>query len=168
MSFATEGFSAMMSFLVTGRERPRKATQALGPALREAQNDMWNRKTRQGTAASNQCGRRRPLAESVHLPTLRVRDQLVENQRVDVAAACPQDHQDYDLELVGADRLARQRHRPLDDELAQQRSEYLRAFEERDESPALQRQLGRLLRGVSAEGRSRVERFRNPVVGRAR
>src|SRR5215831_10620314 len=168
MSFATEGFSAMMSFLVTGRERPRKATQALGPALREAQNDMWNRKARQGTAARFQRGQRRPLAESVYLPTIRVRDQLVENQRVDVAAACPQDHQDYDFELVGADRLARQRHRPLDDELTQERSEYLRAFEECNESSALQRQLGRFFRGVSAEGRSRVERFWDPVVGRTR
>src|SRR5262249_31743800 len=99
-----------------------------------------------------QCGRPRPLEESVYLPTLRVRDQLVENQRVDVAAACPQDHQDYDLELAAADRLPRQRPRAFAEELTQQRSEYLRAFEERDESSAFQRQLRRLLRGVSAEG----------------
>src|SRR5256885_4911326 len=52
MSFATEGFSAMMSFLVTGKKRLRKnSRQDSRPSLREAQNDKCNRNVKQETVA---------------------------------------------------------------------------------------------------------------------
>src|SRR5215813_6677295 len=104
----------------------------------------------------------------MHLPLLPVGDQLVEHQSVDVAAASPQHHQHDDLELVRSHGLARQRHRPFDDELAQQGSENLRAFEKSYEAAAFQRQLGRFVRGVSTERDARVKRFRNPFVGLTR
>src|SRR5712692_4381013 len=52
MSFATEGFSAMMSFLATEKKRLRKnGRQDSRPSLREAQNDKCNRNVKQETVA---------------------------------------------------------------------------------------------------------------------
>src|SRR5215831_2084270 len=151
MSFATEGFSAMMSFFVTEKQK------TAGAGRQRSGRRYAKRRIISGIGKR---GKEPRLAESMHLPVLPVRDQLIENQRIDVSAACPEDHQDDDLQLVGTDGLARKRHGTLDDELAQQRRKYLRAFEERYESAALQGQLGRLVRGVSAEGRPCIERFR--------
>src|SRR6266852_7562917 len=52
MSFATEGFSAMTSFLATEEKRLRKnRRQDWKPSLREAQNDKCNRNVKQETAS---------------------------------------------------------------------------------------------------------------------
>src|SRR5258708_25544926 len=52
MSFATEGFSAMMSFLATEKKRFRKRRrQDSRPSPREAQNDKCNRNVKQEIAA---------------------------------------------------------------------------------------------------------------------
>src|SRR5215471_367736 len=142
MSFATEGFSAIMSFLVT-----ENAKTASGPMLHSGR---YYAKRRIISGIGKRGKELRPLSrsgrdrsESVHLPLLVVRDELVEHQRVDVAAASPEHHQHDHLELVEPDGLARQAHRALDDELAQQRSEDLRAFEKSDEAAAFKEQLGR-------------------------
>src|SRR5258706_12860369 len=165
MSLATEGFSAMMSFLSTERKRFRKKRrQNSRPSPRDAQNDKCNWNVKQEMPLAEARPRERGPA-LVHLAFLAVGDQFVENQRVYVASARPKHHQNDHLELVQADDLARQSHSALDDELAQQRGEYLCAFEKSDEPPAFQRQLGCFVCGISAEGRSCVQRLRKALLG---
>src|SRR5882724_184478 len=165
MSFATEGFSAMMSFLATERKRFRKKRrQDSRPSPRDAQNDKCNRNVKQEIAARGGPAREQGPA-LVHLAFLAVGDQFVENQRVYVASARPKHHQNDHLELVQADDLAGQRHPALDDEFAQQRREYFCAFKKGDEPPAFQRQLGCFACRISAEGRSCVQRLRKALLG---
>src|SRR5882672_454093 len=168
MSFATEGFSAMMSFFVTKKQRPlRTGRLRSGPRYAKRRIiSVIGRRGKKPPPASRASGA--TFAESVHLATAVVGNQLVEDQGVDVAVTRPQHHQHDHLELVGADGLAGQRHRPLDDELAQERGEYLRAFEKRDEPAALDRELGYFVGRVPAERRARVQRLRDAVVGLAR
>src|SRR5256885_17018933 len=101
MSFATEGFSAMMSFLVTGKKRLRKnSRQDSRSSLREAQNDKCNRNVKQETVARRPSPSRDFGSVLVRPAFLAVGYQLVEDQGVYIAAARPKHHQDDHLELV--------------------------------------------------------------------
>src|SRR5712691_2011082 len=157
-------------FFGHGRKRLQKGEQRKsGSPPREAQNDKSNRNATQETATrgrSSDTGL--PPGTLVYLAHFAVGEQLVQDQRVDVASPRPQDHEDDHLQLVQTHDFVGQSHHALDDEFAQQRREDLRAFEKRDEPPAFQRELGELVRGISAKGESRIERLRKAVIGGAR
>jgi hypothetical protein len=55
----------------------------------------------------------------MHLPLFAVGKQLVEDKRIDISSASPQDHEDNDLQLVQADGFIGQGHRPFDDQFSQ-------------------------------------------------
>src|SRR6266568_4248989 len=153
-------------FFGHGRKRLQKGEQRKsGSPPREAQNDKSNRNATQETATRGRSSDTRTL---VYLAHFAVGEQLVQDQRVDVASPRPQDHEDDHLQLVQTHDFVGQSRHALDDEFAQQRREDLDAFEKRDEPPALRRELGELVRGISAKGESRIERLRKAVIGGAR
>jgi hypothetical protein len=85
------------------------------------------------------------------------REKFLEDERVDVAAARPQHHQHDHLQLVEGHDVGFDRHRALENRLAQARRQDARAFPEGHETQALRRDLGRLLRAIAAERQAVVE-----------
>src|SRR5712692_6338654 len=167
-------------FFGHGRRRLQKGERRRsGSSPREAQNDKSNRNAKQETAIRSAVRDATPREARpsdtgsqpgilMYLAFFAVGKQLVQDQRVDVASPRPQDHENDHLQLVQTHYFVGQSHHALDDEFAQQRREDPGAFEKRDEPPALQRELGELVRGISAKGESRIERLRRAVIGGAR
>src|SRR5437764_1504063 len=108
MSFATEGFSAMMSFLLicvsrrlcktlTVRRLSRSRSTSVGrnaaPSI-EAQHDKCISGRRARKARRD--GAQTPAANLMHLPLFAVGQELVEHERVDAPALRPQHHEHDD------------------------------------------------------------------------
>src|SRR4051812_3263408 len=106
MSFATEGFSAMMSFLLmcgvsrrlrktlTVRRLSRSRSTSVGrnaaPPI-EAQHDKCISGRRARKARRD--GPQTPAANLMHLPLFAVGQEFVEHERVDAPALRPQHHE---------------------------------------------------------------------------
>src|SRR5262245_22279765 len=143
MSLATDGFSAMMSFLAMRRERPQMIS-ANAPALQPP-----------GLSRARTRVRAREIS-LVRQPVLRAAEDFLGDELAGRRLLIPQHHQHDQLQLLDGQRSARCGEGTLQDELAVLRREDARLLEREKEAAALRVELGELARRESAEGALRI------------
>src|SRR6267142_2732847 len=136
MSAATDGFSAMMSFL---------------PISRKAADDKCKRAPASTTGASWR--KTRGLARQ---PRAGCAEEILRHQAARGRLLIPHHHQHDELELLQRQGLARRRERALDHQLAGLRSEDARVLECHEEAAALSVELRDLAERERAERPLRV------------
>src|SRR3712207_2308935 len=103
MSLATDGFSAMMSFLPMRRKAAEDTRKGCGASTRVVSGSRLRR------------ARARPLTRQ---PAVRRAEKVLGNELAGGRLLIPQHHQHDKLELVQAERVAGRGQRALDHELA--------------------------------------------------
>src|SRR5262245_52534794 len=134
MSAATDGFSAMMSFL---------------PMPRKAADD----KCKQAPASTTGAPRQKGLARHARA---RRAEKILRHEAARGRVLVPHHHQHDELELLERERLAGGGERALDHQLARLRSQDSRVLERQQEAAALRVELGDLALREGAERAPRV------------
>src|SRR5213075_1243643 len=150
MSAATDGFSAMMSFLAMGGERP----QMISAKQRAVQPPAALTHTRVlATRAHARAG------TLVRQPRLRGAEKVLGEKLACRRLLIPQHHEDDELQLIERERRARCGEGSLEHELARLRGEYPRLLQRDQEAAALRIELGEFARREGTETRAAIRQW---------
>src|SRR5207245_11231764 len=145
MSAATDGFSAMMSFLPMPRERPQMII-AKDYAVQPPPRAVLLRAR----------VRARTRSDLVRQAAMRRAEQILGQELARRRLLIPEHHEDDQLHLVERKRVTRGGERALEHQLARFRGQDARLLERDEKAAALGVELGELARREGAKARARV------------
>src|SRR6266850_1886377 len=155
MSAATDGFSAMMSFLAMPRERPQMIIAKDGPL-------------QPPPSYARACARTRGYL--VRQAAVRRAEQVLGQELAGGRLLVPEDHEHDQLQLVERERVARGGERALEHQLARLRGQNARVLERDEKAAAFGVQLGEPVQrladvGILEAGRRKLARDALAVIG---